>query len=81
MMEIFYDYVIEVVIYFVGLKVVGEFVVKLLEYYDNNVIGILKLVFVMCVVGVKNFIFSFFVIVYGDQLKILYVESFLIGIL
>lgn len=64
--EILYDYVIDIVIYFVGLKVVGELVVRLLEYYDNNVNGMLWLVSVMCVVNVKNFIFSFFVIVYGD---------------
>lgn len=34
---LFKVYGIEIVMYFVGFKVVGELVYKLLEYFDNNV--------------------------------------------
>lgn len=44
---IFEENVIEVVIYFVGFKVVGELVVILLIYYYNNIISMLVLCEVM----------------------------------
>ena len=42
--EVFSKYQIESVIHFAGLKAVGE---KPLEYYDNNVVGTLRLLEVM----------------------------------
>lgn len=79
MTKILHDHVIEAMIYFVGPKAVGESAVKPLEYYDSNVTDTLKLVPVMHTAGVKNFIFSSSATIYGDQLKIPYVESFPTG--
>ena len=41
--EVFDKYEIDSVIHFAGLKAVGESVEKPLEYYDNNVVGTLRL--------------------------------------
>lgn len=56
---------IEVVIHFAGLKAVGESVVKPLEYYDNNLIGTIRLLEAMRSAGVKRLIFSSSSTVYG----------------
>jgi len=39
------------VIHFAGLKAVGESVAKPLEYYDNNVVGTVRLLQAMTVVA------------------------------
>ena len=54
------------VIYFAGLKAVGESVAKPLEYYDNNVIGTHSLLSAMQAVGVKTFVLSSSATVYGE---------------
>ena len=59
------DYKIEAVIHFAGLKAVGESVVKPLEYYDNNIVGTLRLLEAMRATGVKRLIFSSSSTVYG----------------
>ena len=46
---VFEKYSIDSVIHFAGLKAVGESVEKPLEYYDNNVVGTLRLLEVMIV--------------------------------
>ncbi len=56
---------IEAVIHFAGLKAVGESVVKPLEYYDNNLIGTIRLLEAMRSAGVKRLIFSSSSTVYG----------------
>ena len=56
---------IEAVIHFAGLKAVGESVVKPLEYYDNNLIGTIRLLEAMKKAGVKRLIFSSSSTVYG----------------
>ena len=60
------------VIHFAGLKAVGESVEKPLSYYDNNVVGTLKLLQAMTECGVKTLIFSSSATVYGtpEQLPI-----------
>jgi len=40
-------YEIDSVIHFAGLKAVGESVEKPLEYYDNNIVGTIRLYEVM----------------------------------
>jgi UDP-glucose 4-epimerase len=47
--RVFKKYSIDSVIHFAGLKAVGESVEKPLEYYDNNVVGTLRLLEVMIV--------------------------------
>ena len=54
------------VVHFAGLKAVGESVDKPLAYYDNNVVGTLRLLQAMEACGVKRLVFSSSATVYGD---------------
>ena len=54
------------VIHFAGLKAVGESVEKPLSYYDNNVVGTIRLLEAMIDCGVKTLVFSSSATVYGD---------------
>ncbi len=54
------------VIHFAGLKAVGESVENPLAYYDNNVVGTLRLLEAMGACGVKHLVFSSSATVYGD---------------
>jgi len=56
----------EAVIHFAGLKAVGESVVKPLSYYDNNVVGTVRLLEAMSETGVRTLVFSSSATVYGD---------------
>lgn len=57
---------IDAVIHFAGLKAVGESVEKPIEYYDNNVSGIVSLLKAMRVANVKTLVFSSSATVYGE---------------
>jgi UDP-glucose 4-epimerase len=54
------------VIHFAGLKAVGESVEQPLKYYDNNVVGSLRLLEAMAECGVRTLVFSSSATVYGD---------------
>ena len=54
------------VIHFAGLKAVGESVAQPLTYYDNNVVGTVRLLEVMNACGIKTLVFSSSATVYGD---------------
>lgn len=54
------------VIHFAGLKAVGESVKQPLDYYDNNVVGTLRLLEAMSECDVKKLVFSSSATVYGD---------------
>ena len=54
------------VIHFAGLKAVGESGQVPLQYYDNNMIGTLRLLESMQVCGIKTLVFSSSATVYGD---------------
>ncbi len=56
----------EAVIHFAGLKAVGESVEQPLKYYDNNVVGTVRLLEAMEATGVKTIVFSSSATVYGD---------------
>lgn len=56
----------DAVIHFAGLKAVGESVAQPLHYYDNNVVGTLRLLEAMREQGVKTIVFSSSATVYGD---------------
>jgi len=58
------------VIHFAGLKAVGESVQNPLAYYDNNVLGTLKLLQAMVTCGVKTLVFSSSATVYGDPQRL-----------
>ena len=66
MTKIFEDNAIDAVIHFAGLKAVGEYVEKPIEYYHNNIGGTLVLTDVMRKHGCKNIIFSSSATVHGD---------------
>jgi len=57
---------IESVIHFAALKAVGESVEKPLEYYRNNIDGLLSVLEAMRAADVKQLIFSSSATVYGD---------------
>ncbi|APW47520.1 UDP-glucose 4-epimerase GalE [Rhodoferax antarcticus] len=58
------------VIHFAGLKAVGESVAQPLRYYDNNVLGTLKLLQAMQACEVKTLVFSSSATVYGDPQRL-----------
>lgn len=58
----------EAVIYFAGLKSVAELVGQPLLYYENNVLGSMRLVQAMKKVGVGKLVFSSSATVYGDPI-------------
>ncbi len=58
------------VIHFAGVKAVGESVEQPLSYYDNNVVGTLRLLEAMQECGVKTLVFSSSATVYGDPVQL-----------
>jgi UDP-glucose 4-epimerase len=58
------------VIHFAGLKAVGESVEQPLAYYDNNVVGTVRLLEAMVECGVKFLVFSSSATVYGDPQRL-----------
>ncbi len=58
------------VIHFAGLKAVGESVQQPLSYYDNNVVGSLRLLAAMRICDVKTLVFSSSATVYGDPQRL-----------
>ena len=77
--EVFSNYHIDSVIHFAGLKAVGESVEKPLEYYDNNVVGTLRLLEVMQEFACKKIVFSSSATVYGDPATTPITEDFPVG--
>lgn len=65
----------EAVIHFAGLKAVGESGEKPLAYYDNNVVGSLRLLEAMQTCGVKTLVFSSSATVYGAPQFLPYSED------
>ncbi|RCW73959.1 UDP-glucose 4-epimerase GalE [Pseudorhodoferax soli] len=58
------------VIHFAGLKAVGESVQQPLSYYDNNVVGTLRLLEAMRECSVQQLVFSSSATVYGDPQRL-----------
>jgi UDP-glucose 4-epimerase len=61
------EHQIDAVIHFAGLKAVGESTEKPLEYYDNNVLGTLRLLEAMRSTGVRTLVFSSSATVYAPS--------------
>ena len=76
LLEVFSKYDIDSVIHFAGLKAVGESVEKPLEYYDNNIVGTIRLLEVMKEKNVKKIVFSSSATVYGDPHTVPIKEDF-----
>ena len=64
--KVFKKYKIDSVIHFAGLKAVGESVKNPLQYYDNNIVGTLKLLEVMKNNNCKKIVFSSSATVYNE---------------
>ena len=77
--ETFTNYKIDSVIHFAGLKAVGISVQQPLEYYDNNVVGTLRLLEVMKEFDCKKIVFSSSATVYGDPATTPILENFPVG--
>ena len=77
--KVFKTYSIDSVIHFAGLKAVGESVAKPLKYYDNNVVGTIKLLEVMREFDCKKIVFSSSATVYGNPESCPIDESFDVG--
>jgi len=73
--KIFQAKQIDAVIHFAGSKAVAESVEKPLSYYDNNVIGCINLLEVMCAYSVKKLVFSSSATVYGEPEKMPLIET------
>ncbi|TGZ71636.1 hypothetical protein CRM22_002539 [Opisthorchis felineus] len=66
-LEDFFDrYKIDYVIHFAALKSVGDSVKQPLQYYENNIVGLLNLLKVMTARNIKNLVFSSSCTVYGE---------------
>jgi len=77
--QIFKAHPIEAVIHFAALKAVGESVQKPIEYYQNNLDGLLTLSQVMINHGCTNFVFSSSATVYHPDNPIPYQEEMPLG--
>jgi UDP-glucose 4-epimerase len=64
--QVFTKHSITAVMHFAGLKAVGESVARPLDYYDNNVVGSLRLLQAMSRHRVHEIVFSSSATVYGE---------------
>ncbi len=71
----FLKYRIDAVIHFAGLKAVGESITDPLKYYDNNVVGSVKLLQAMKKTGIRTIVFSSSATVYGQPQYLPYDEN------
>ncbi|MCT7539693.1 UDP-glucose 4-epimerase GalE [Aliarcobacter cryaerophilus] len=79
MRKVFKTYSIDSVIHFAGLKAVAESVANPLSYYDNNVVGTIRLLEVMKEFDCKKIVFSSSATVYGNPESCPIDESFDVG--
>ena len=77
--QIFDEYLVEAVIHFAALKAVSESVQKPIEYYQNNLGGLLALTQVMCEKSCSSFVFSSSATVYHPNNPIPYREDMPLG--
>jgi UDP-glucose 4-epimerase len=64
--NLFDKYHFEGVIHFAAYKAVGESVAKPLDYYENNLLGLVNVLTMLKLYDVKNFVFSSSCTVYGE---------------
>lgn len=74
--SLFAAHPISAVMHFAGLKAVGESVEKPLDYYDNNVVGTVRLLSAMSRASIKTLVFSSSATVYGDPVSVPIREDF-----
>ncbi|HBF44561.1 MAG TPA: UDP-glucose 4-epimerase GalE [Clostridiales bacterium] len=76
MRKIFSAHKIDAVINFAGYKAVGESCAKPIEYYHNNIGGMIALIEVMREFNCKNIVFSSSATVYGNPATVPITEDF-----
>ncbi len=76
MRKIFSAHKIDAVINFAGYKAVGESCAKPIEYYHNNIGGMIDLIEVMREFNCKNIVFSSSATVYGNPATVPITEDF-----
>jgi UDP-glucose 4-epimerase len=67
---------IEAVIHFAGFKAVGESVAQPLKYFDNNLVGMTRLLQAMDATACRTLVFSSSATVYGDPASVPITEDF-----
>ena len=77
--DVFQSHSIDAVIHFAALKAVGESVIKPLEYYDNNINGLLALLKISNEFSCKKFVFSSSATVYHTDNQPPYIENMSLG--
>ncbi len=77
--HIFQAHSIDCVVHFAALKAVGESVIKPLEYYDNNLNGLINLLKACAEFSCKNFVFSSSATVYHTENQPPYFEDMSLG--
>jgi len=73
---VFKENAVEAVIHLAGLKAVGESVSRPLAYYENNIIGSIRLLRVMDDFACRRIVFSSSATVYGADAPVPYREGF-----
>ncbi len=73
--KVFSENNIDAVIHFAGYKAVGESVEKPLDYYENNILGTVRVLKAMKAHDCKRFIFSSSATVYGENCTPPYTED------
>jgi UDP-glucose 4-epimerase len=73
---VFREHHVAAVIHFAGLKAVGESVANPLQYYDNNLGGMISVLQAMQRSGVRSLVFSSSATVYGDPASVPIHEDF-----
>jgi UDP-glucose 4-epimerase len=74
--RVFAEHAISAVIHFAALKAVGESVEQPLAYYENNIVGTLRLLEAMKRAAVHTLVFSSSATVYGDPASVPIREDF-----
>ena len=73
--NVFEENEIQEVIHFAAYSLVGESIENPIKYYNNNVVGTIKLLNTMKKYGVKNIVFSSTAAVYGEPINIPILEE------
>jgi UDP-glucose 4-epimerase len=69
-------YQIQAVVHFAGFKAVGESVAQPLKYFDNNLVGMTRLLQAMDATDCRRLVFSSSATVYGDPVSVPITEDF-----
>ena len=70
------QYQIQAVVHFAGFKSVGESVAQPLKYFDNNLVGMTRLLQAMDATDCRTLVFSSSATVYGDPASVPITEGF-----